>query len=174
MPIYFWGSREGGNTAARCDDRRPFKVLAMFARRPKILAPGQPSILMKINGALFEQAAICHGDGVPVLAGIPMVSSLMDFGMGARCGWFSIEGRPSGAFDEHLSIDLAGGLAVDRPSSGIRGPLTDHELLSIAQAHTAEKSWSDFVHLANQLRAQAGGPPIFGGTYKPVYLLLRR
>lgn len=64
-PVYFWGTREGGRVGRESVSGRASRVVAAFARRPKILHPGDESILVKINDVLFAAARAGAEVGIP-------------------------------------------------------------------------------------------------------------
>ena len=43
VPFYFWSSREGASMSLACSDARPVRVVAAYARRPKVIGRGCPA-----------------------------------------------------------------------------------------------------------------------------------
>jgi hypothetical protein len=105
IPLYFLSTREGSRIAYECDKSQPIRVLNVFARRPKVSVPQQPRIEVKFNSSLFDKAGLAAEVGIPTLAGVPLVSSIMEFNMDARCAWFSLSGVPDMDVYYNLLLD---------------------------------------------------------------------
>ena len=90
VPLFFWASREGNTTAQWSMEGVPVRIVTAFPRRPKILPDRSNRILMKLNGQLFNYASESSGRGIPVIAGVPLVTSLPTLRLNARCCWFEI------------------------------------------------------------------------------------
>ena len=57
FPLFFSGTREGSSLADPTPDHQLVRCVAIYARRPKILAAGQAAVRMKINETLFAAAS---------------------------------------------------------------------------------------------------------------------
>lgn len=108
IPMCFWSTREGARIAEESMGGHRVRVVAAFARRPKVLRSGQPSILVKINAQLFVGAAEGSEFGIPVLAGVPLVASLSDFTIGVPCSWFYIAPNSPDRNDYEFFLPVSG------------------------------------------------------------------
>ena len=78
VPIYFWSSREGNVRMLEKLRPMPVRLLTAFARRPKVDKRHPGTIYLKVNKELVEYAHASEPLGLPVIAGIPLVSSVFD------------------------------------------------------------------------------------------------
>jgi hypothetical protein len=81
IPLYFLSTREGSSVSRLCDPSQLVRIISVYARRPKIVAPHQAHIQVKFNECLFEIAKLSYPLGIPTFAGVPLASSMMDFSM---------------------------------------------------------------------------------------------
>jgi hypothetical protein len=170
-PLYVWLSREGSGWAG--DLETPLRVVVLFARRPKVEWPGQSSIRMKINSELHRDASYWKSRGIPAFAGVPLVSSLATLDFRSRCAWFSIGSRDDG-LETIVSLSLGGAADHSVPVPGIRGPLTDRELIEMVCREATETTWGKTVFAIREHRRSIAQlqTPFFSPGYKPVFLLL--
>ena len=82
VPIYFWKTREGNYLSQKCNMEKNFKVIAMYARRPKVVEPMQNDIEVKINNILFQRAFYLKQYGIPTIAGVPRISTIGELRIG--------------------------------------------------------------------------------------------
>jgi len=177
IPLYFWKSREGSSISKRCDPDTPIRLLAMYARRPKIYAPDQDYILVKINDILFERAYYLKENGIPTIVGVPRVSSITHLHIGCPCSWFNLCPDRSFKSDVEFTIDIKSNKCDIALPPSIQGPLEDVELLSLFNKGTHLPSWQDAIQI---LRAERLDDRFYGnsfywrmGIYKPVYFISR-
>lgn len=106
FPFWFSSTREGSAVA---DLPASFRLLAAFARRPKVLVSGDRVVTVKFGHMLFEVARKARSFGIPVLAGVPLVSALEGLAHTPECWWFLIRDH-SGNRDDvvHISSSLSG------------------------------------------------------------------
>jgi hypothetical protein len=180
-PFYFWAGREGSLISKGCDTGELMKVVAVYARRPKISSYGDSQITVKFNAVLSEKAFEFNRVGIPVLAGVPRVTSIMDFRLGAKCSWFEM-------LSDDKPIDLEGILDMENENSikmpvnnSVRGPLSKSEINNIVIQKCKQMSWLEAIDLIRNVRAMR--PRNFGyssyiarmfGGYKPFFLILRQ
>ena len=176
IPLYFWKTREGSSISKRCDHNTPIRLLAMYARRPKICDPDQDYILVKINDILFERAYYLKENGIPTIVGVPRVSSIINFHVGCPCSWFSLCPDRNSNSEIEFRIDIKSNKCdIELPPS-IQGPLEDVELLSLFNKGAHLPSWQDAIQI---LRAEGLDYGFYGnsfywrmgGMYKPVYFI---
>jgi hypothetical protein len=180
-PFFFWASREG-QRKARDSYSGPVRVLAAYARRPKVGYPGQSTIEVKFNALLFHHAWALHQAGIPLLAGVPCVSRLSDFQLDVPCAWFRIEPHKDGWGDTHaiLETDSPSHAQFYHPATPVQGPLTSDALIQLAQEGSQRWQWPEIMsYLSGRSRDLLGSSfarsSWFGNYmfYRPFYLLLR-
>jgi hypothetical protein len=174
VPVYFWATREGGRVGRESISDHAVRVVAAFARRPKVLGPGDERILVKINDILFAAAEAGGEVGIPVVAGVPLVNTLADFSTGVPCSWFHVS-----ATSHHPTADQEFLLALSeqpcRPAlpQGVAGPLTQAELVDVAESCCHELDWMRAVDGMRHVKSAGGFQhPIFGGVYRPFFLVI--
>ena len=178
IPLYFWKSREGSSISKRCDPNTPIRLLAMYARRPKICDPEQDYISVKINDILFERAYYLKENGIPTIVGVPRVSSIMDLYIGCPCSWFTLCPDRDFKSDVEFKIDIKSNKCDIELPTDIRGPLEHVELLSLFAKGEYLRSWQDAIGIlrAEGLDYGSYGNSIYwrmGRLYKPVYFISR-
>jgi len=172
-PVYFWATREGGRVGRESVGDRAIRLVAAFARRPKVLHPGDERILVKINDVLFAAAHAGAEVGIPVLAGVPLVSDLLDFSIGVQCSWFHISATSYQTADEEFLLALAE--RPQRPTlpQDVAGPLTAMELAELAESCCRELDWMQAREGMRHIKSAGGFQhSIFGGGYRPFFLLV--
>lgn len=174
IPIYFLSNREGSIISRRCDSHQSVRILSIFARRPKIETPNQSNIEVKFNESLFDIAQLSAPLGIPTFAGVPLVSSIMDFGFDAPCALFELSGFSG---DVHYTISLDGNvLSKSRQSSAVEGPLGEHDLVKRVLRKSRYMNWDEAIESLRTIRR--GAQPHdnfwfrFGGGYHPFNLIL--
>jgi hypothetical protein len=179
VPFFLWLSREGSPKVAASSGEH-IRLVAVYARRPKVEKTGQDHVLMKVNYSLFEHAAVLQPLRIPVFAAIPCVSRLTDHAAGAPCAWFLLEPRPGAQGD--VSIELPAGPSVvelDHACGPLRGPLGTEALVQAIVESGAPMAWPDaFDRIRSAARNSQGVRRYYSpwyarfGSYKPFYLAL--
>lgn len=169
IPIYYWATREGSRVTQHSAADTTLRVLAVFARRPKVDGPHADVITAKLNEELFIYANEAHTLGIPTLAGIPLVASLSQLRPNCPCAWFRLH-RGHGTGIE-IAVDLRGECLVpcDRPE--VTGP-TELEALAEATVSSATTvEWEDALERMRCLR-RLGKKGLFYRGYNPFHVLL--
>ena len=122
------------------------RVVAAFARRPKVLHSGEPILAVKINSQLLDAAHAGSSCGIPVLAGVPLVNSLLAFSMKVRCGWYRLTLEHASGEDLNFAISVPDLLPVAPECPGIVGPLARQQLVDVVRTASSALEWSDAVH----------------------------
>lgn len=175
VPVYFWATREGNETARRSMDRQRVRLISVYARRPKVKEPAQNHILVKLNAQLFEFARRAAPLGIPVFAGVPLASSLASLGLDVQCSWLRL--KPEGTHDRDIEFSLTlDGVKCgdDHGCADWDGPLQPDQLVESVLDSTESVPWERAVENLKQIQSGVrnyGRWPFFGG-YKPFYLLL--
>lgn len=175
VPIYFWSTREGSNLGRRCMSSQPIRLVAVYARRPKIEELGQNHILVKLNAELFEYARVAKPLGIPVFAGVPLVSSLAELTLKSQCSWFRLAPDESQDRDTELRLTLSGArLDDDRSCVGLEGPLESGKLVESVLTGSERISWEQALEKLREIRQSVQRYGLYGffGGYKPFHLLL--
>lgn len=175
IPLYFWATREGSRVGRGTRIDAPVRVVAAFARRPKVSNPGDEKILVKINDALFAAAQAGEEVGIPVLAGVPLVNSLAQFSMVVRCAWFHITAAPQSWWDAEFWIPMSDDGAhshVELPH-GVVGPLTGTHVVEAVDSQCRDLCWEEALDSMRHVKIAGGHQhPIFGGGYRPFFLVM--
>lgn len=108
-PFYFRKGRDDTKIALE-NNRGCYKLVAVFARRPKTTTIDPGRIIVTLRKSLFEGALFFEERGIPVFASSPIGSSIDDIGFGSQCRWFKI--CPNRAFNG-LSLEREVGEKVD-------------------------------------------------------------
>ncbi len=175
VPLYFWKTREGSSVSRRCEPAMPVQVFAMYARRPKVVVPGQDHILVKFNDLLFQRAGYLRDNGIPTIAGVPLVSSIMDFRIVCLCSWFSLSPAGPSQSDFECVIDIKSNQCNTALPSSLQGPWNDEEILRFVSAEARPMLWQKAIEV---LRGNAFDQQYAHRfywrwpTYKPVYLVM--
>jgi len=176
VPLYFWRTREGSSVSLQCDQGTQIRILAMYARRPKVVDPADRHILVKFNRELLELAFHLNEHGIPTLAGVPRVSSIMDLRIGCPCSWFALV--PDSTFSEDIEVFVDRRLNQCEKAlpAFVRGPLQDKEVADFIDSVARPMLWADAVEVLrakplHEHRYSRSFPWHMGG-YKPVYFLL--
>lgn len=179
-PFFHWSSREG-QVKAQAGYDGPVRLVAAYARRPKVDAPGDPEVTIKFNALLFHHARQLAKLGIPVLAGVPCVSRLSDLQLGVPCAWFRILVTEAGWPDSEAALRIAAPEhAGKEPDTPVVGPLTSDAITSVIRKHARVSSWPQALRDLSGLkrdRSLSGfasehwfGPFL---RYRPFYLALR-
>ena len=179
IPIYFWISREGSLISKMCDDNSLIRTISLYPRRPKILNPKQGTIQIKFSKELFD-FSIAHEElGIPVMAGVPGVSTILDLTIDSRCFWFKVTGAKNTS-ELEFNINIKNDNNKINPETGIIGPLNETQVLSIVK-NAKQFTWREVIDKIISIRHYCIERayfskhiiPFFGlGSYKPIYFLI--
>jgi len=174
IPLYFWATREGANIARQCMNDRKVCLLAIYARRPKIMQPDQNWLLMKINYHLIEAARIGANVGCPVLAGIPLITNLSDFTLDVPCSWFRLKGGKSTSSDYEIRLSLKGKLESPDDSLPFEGPLSKSALIKLIHEDTQLVPWDYAAEIMKMIRGAglSGMRGFFMPGYRPFFIVI--
>ena len=174
-PIFYWKSREGGAQSACAHNGKNVRVVALFARRPKINK--NPNIIDgKINWQLINFAKEAKKFGIPSVAAFCAGRSLFEL-TPSRTHWIELRGK-STRNDIHFSLQDHGGVTSLVCDDGTLISTIDRA--NMAQSITAASeimSFATAMHIMDTLRHFLTNNPhhsnfLFSYSYKPVYLLI--
>lgn len=176
VPFYYWATREGTpRVASSCRER--VRLVAAYARRPKLDHDCEHRVTVKVNERLFDHASILRQSGVPTFAGVPCVSRLSDHRLGATSAWFLPSGGLEKRGDALISIDISDHPAVARElTTGIHGPMATDEILQSVFRYGKEMDWSQAFTVIREatrcLSVESSSRRFYGVlSYKPFYLV---
>ncbi len=164
---------EGARVGLESMGSHPVRVMAAYARRPKVIHPGDDRILVKINALLFGGARAGVEFGIPVLAGVPLVNSLSDFSLGVPCSWFHLAPTSQGVADSEFLLSVSEQSPMPTLQEAISGPLTPKKIVEIAESQCHELDWMDAAEGMRCVKKAEGtyaGP--FGAGYRPFFLVM--
>jgi hypothetical protein len=173
IPVYFWSTREGARVGLESMGNQTVRVVGAYARRPKVIHPGDDRILVKINDLLFSAAQKGAEFGIAVFAGVPLVNSLADFSLGVRCSWFHIPGTSHAVTDCEFLLPVSEQSPMPTLQHGISGALTPAGIVEIAESQCRELHWMEAAEGMRSVKSPEGmhaGP--FGGGYRPFFLVI--
>jgi len=170
IPFFYWSSREGGIMAKQSMDGQLLKVVALYARRPKIDKVLQPIVQVKFNERLFERAKFLEDNGIPVFAGVPLISSLFDYKLTSPCAWFSFIENGN---EELINVTLENNSTDINPNVK---QLDTANILNKINDECKTMKWdqaNEYFKLKKGFRSRLyNGFGMWGEIYKPVYFVL--
>lgn len=171
VPLFYWFTREGSAAARLSAPDRDVRVVAVFARRPKLFGRDD-AIEIKFNDELFEYASAAQEVGMPVVAGAPIASSVFDLTERCPVSWFAIS--PDHRGERLVTVDVAPPHRVEPRDRGVRGPLSDDTILEIVGREAATKRWSEVADAFRRVRSMSGLRRYvwWGAGYKPFIVII--
>lgn len=170
VPLYFWQSREGDNISKEIHKNYNLKLLAFFPRRPKLERPSSNKIICTINDSLFEYSNKAIKHGIITIAGIPLISSILEFRM-HKSLWFQIKNIEQPYI--YLSIDKSNNAITGNDNDCIK--ILDEKSFSNIYDNSMSYNWETAISIMKELRhtSDMGYNRFFyGDHYKPTYILM--
>jgi hypothetical protein len=136
----------------------------------KAQAGDRGNVVMKVNGEVFDFACELSQVGIPVFAGVPLVSSLIQLARMLECNWYCLIGSYRTCVDREVECDTGTNLT----DGTIRGPLRQDEVVDIVEARSQTTEWRALLEKLQSIRKEEelGGYHFrFGPVYKPVYFM---
>jgi hypothetical protein len=180
IPMFFWATREGNRTAIQSMSELNLRLVMCFARRPKIEYAEADHILMKINPELVHYCKASAALNIPVLVGLPMVTSLSSLRLNSPCHWFDlVKFECANRSEFYVAVAPDGEPTLCGSNERLAGPLTDLEIEEVVR-NSPLLTWSRAVEYLRDVRRTVSAYamenhgyvrfPFFGG-YKPFLLL---
>lgn len=169
VPIYFWSTREGSRLGEEGIKYSQVRVIAIFARRPKVSASHADIIMAKLNRELFVYAREARALGIPTLAGMPLISSLDQLRINCPCVWFRLLDDCEN--DIEIPMSLEGEPLETTVLSHVDGPTQLDTLADDAVSAAAVSEWTEVIANLRFLKRVMRHGIHFGG-YNPFHLLL--
>ena len=177
LPLYFWATREGSRISRECGSgEEEVRLVAVYPRRPKVIQPNQDHVYVKFNLSLFETAKFAQTLDVPVFAGVPLASSILDLSPKTLVAWFHLEPKEKPIRDEVVRVALHG-KDEDTDSSSMVKRIGEEELLDLALNRSRTQDWDACLNQMKEVRryvrvSNYGSRwPWFGG-YKPFFIVI--
>lgn len=176
IPIYFWKSREGNSLSLQIHKDHVIRLLAMFPRRPKLMAPEDKMIWVKVNRALLEFSYAALRVGVPAIAGVPLARSFSELSEDREPIWIKL-GNGSHK-DIIFEVDIFGRKIQSICSEGHSlKMIEERDIPDLLEDKASRMSWPHAIDVISELRAENYRDDFFGkfffiGGYKPVYFLV--
>ena len=174
-PLSFWSTREGSHISQECDDGRPHRLIGFFPRRPKLTSVNSSQILVKINESLTETLDHAAEVNVPMIIGVPLATSILDYRLNSPCSWYRPRQVEDWKRDHIIWLDQSG-LIIWPPATElpVDGPLDDQAVIDLAVLENPLRSWGEAIAAMRHIRQRRAGRPIsyFGmGPYRPNFLV---
>lgn len=172
IPISFWKTREGGKVSSHLHSHKRIRVIALFARRPK-LAAGSAIIHGKINHEVSRFAQASKSYGIPAIAGFCSANSLFDLEPDSAY-WIPLEQEdPS---KDCLFHQDSGANTLIRSDGSVMDTIPADSLAEVILSQAEEIAFDQAVYTMSELRHELSDFSFFMGgfglAYKPVYLLV--
>jgi len=174
-PIFFWKTREENSSAEKLHDSYWVKILAMFAKRPKVFGL-QNVVRGKVNAELITYAKTAMRVGIPTILGFPAVQSVFDLYKKPHMYWLNLNSLMDGDF--YFTVNLAKDIPIPVDENNKVVPtVTLTEIADLIDVNSDTLRWSDaMVHLSElraiQHKTEISSPFAWFGGYKPVYFLI--
>lgn len=175
VPIFYWKTREGNRVSSEVHKGQSVKVLAMFARRPKLTCK-KNWVSGKVNFELIQFADAARSVGIPTIAGFPAVGSLHDLYSDPPIFWLPVEQSNAGELEFISNIARSRPILTDEEGRPIR-TLSIEDVIAEVEENAEVLSWDDAMGHISELRQEHYREEsyfAFGwfGGYKPVYFLM--
>lgn len=172
IPMFFWKNREGNRTSLMIHEGRRVRVLAMFARRPKV-GVNSDQVTGRIGHELWKFARHANRAGLMTIAAMPVVGSIFElYEPDERVLWLPLDQRENA---NPFTVDKSTPVGPITLSGHVLKTLTMEELVRNVHAKCGVLQWSEAMNLMADLREAGAGPRSFFGLiggYKPVYFLI--
>ncbi len=171
IPLYYWSSREGNTLALNSFKGVPIRVVALYARRPKLKHVNASIIQIKFNQMLFDRADFFMKNGIQTFIGTPIVNSLFDLSLESYCKWFELK---DGGQEESLNIETKNKNSIE--TENVR-ELTISDIIEKITINCSVRSWDATTEIIKKLKRRHDFERqitfgLFGDLYKPVYFIL--
>lgn len=178
VPFYYWKTREGANMSKLSDQGNKARLIAVYARRPKVDLPGQNEIIVKLNHSLFQSSFVFKEYDVPVFAGVPLASSIMELSLDTPCSWFFL--NPEQVLDDDLIFSISRkSQLLDGEIEPYAKKIDENNLFEAIINKSVTNTWVKWIEIINLVSWQIQEEnnsfnPFFQwfGIYKPFYIIL--
>jgi hypothetical protein len=166
IPIFYWANREGGILNNKILKNKEFRIIAVYARRPKFRKPDDDYFILKINEQLVAKNNVLKNFQVPSFAGIPLINSLEAFDNTAEFLWFNID-MFSGQSEIIIPLYLP-----DFSYTNLYGCINHQSMIEMIEEKSKPIQWAKAVEIFKEANRVEVRNTFFWTGYKPVYLLI--
>jgi hypothetical protein len=173
-PIYPWISREGSNISRSLHGLKSFKILGLYARRPKLLDEDDPFITVKFSEQIIYGGHMGFELGIPMIAGCPLARNFFELSTCKNFLWADLSKFSIDDIDIQISVDK------DGKTSEIFNKFLIHktdDVIDFVELTSESFDLEMFIQAIKKIKMTSKGygvyyPMAFMGGYKPVYFLL--
>jgi hypothetical protein len=162
-PVYYMATREGSRQAQKAFTSAPFKLIAMYARRPKLNDKSPGMIEMKVNQIAFDRSDYLRHQGISTIIGVPVAQNITEVHEKLNMRWFVLLG---GGLETRIQIPKDEGVAVSY------GSVVATDLRAFSESLKFSKVFDSWEEASGILRSGPGFHAFYGYSYKPVYFIL--
>lgn len=162
-PVYYMATREGSRQARSAFPSAPFKLMAMYARRPKLSDRHPGRIEMKVNQILFDRSDYLRQEGVPTIIGMPMAENMTAVHEKLNMRWFELQ---EGGVEIQLQIPRDAGIEF------AAGSIVATDLSVFSENLKFSRVFNFWEEASGILRNGPGFHGFYGYSYKPIYFIL--
>lgn len=176
IPLFFWKSREGNRTSLAIHGGSRVRLIALFARRPK-LSEDSGLIWGKINSEVRDFAYEAAQIGVLTIAGFVPANTLFDLGQPIAPFWIPLweSANPENCEEDMFFVDTS-----QQDPLLIGADLKPYPVVSLtdiceaANERCREMDWGRAIVAMSELRQNLHGHGFHSwlGGYKPVYFVI--
>lgn len=171
-PIFPWMTREGSNISKHLHKNDQFKIFGVYPRRPK-LHSDSTDIEIKINANIILGALEGIKQGIPIIAGCPLVTNFWELSDNPKFVWIKL--------NLETIDDLQIKLEKNEPFPSAFSNLFFSEnqyILNYINEHAKMISIDEALNSFREINMKSMNSEFyprfgFGGTYKPIYFLLK-
>lgn len=173
-PIYPWISREGSNISKEIHSMRLFKIIGLYARRPKLSSFDDTTIKVKFSEQIIYGARTSQRLGIPIIAGCPLARDFMELGNCNKFLWANLSKFSNYDIDFIAEVD-GDGVIRNQPNSYFFNNIS--EIIDLINGVSEVFDVEKFIEVIKEIKMSSKSyneyiPMAFMGGYKPVYFLL--
>ncbi|AEX53750.1 hypothetical protein GRAQ_02977 [Rahnella aquatilis CIP 78.65 = ATCC 33071] len=178
VPIYFWRTREGNNISLAQNLSGRVKVLAMFARRPKLCGKNG-YVSGKVNKNILRYALHARKYGVATISGFISVDSIMNLSNEDSYVWFDLSNSKHPINDAEFFCRANSNeiLEMNEFCSDIN-IINKDDIPCLIDAICKPLIWQECIEVISELNKITYSDNngyfgrFLGGGYRPVYFLI--
>ncbi|NDL65868.1 hypothetical protein [Acerihabitans arboris] len=177
-PIYFWRTREGNSVSQALNLHKRVRIMAMFARRPKI-GKLENFVSGKINESVLNYAKHAREYGIATIGGFIAIDSFLDINNENRYIWFNLCNISESIYDyEFLCKINPCEIITEEDNFRKIKAINIEALIPIVNKYCKPLEWHhgmEIVYKLNQLTSPGSHGffgRLWGGGYKPVLFLI--
>lgn len=171
-PIAPWMTREGSTISKYIHRDDKFKIFGIYPRRPKLHFENE-DIEIKISSRIIASAKKSIESGVPIIAGCPLVRNFWELSDNPDYLWLKLDTYTND--DLYFSINKSHDFSPMLSSIQLKGK---REILTYIRNNAKEHNIYEALMIFRENNISNMFPEyyhsfVFGGSYKPIYFLLK-